>query len=138
MPEEGAAFRGWAGSTGRPPAQPREARESPRCAVACMLALMPAAATFDDQSRSRADSAARCYVRPDERQFVFIVATGSGYALVETAELWEEPRVGPDADYFCYPTVIGGERFERLEEAEAAVLERYRWAASAGADVSRA
>lgn len=72
--------------------------------------------------------AVRNFARPDERQFVFIIRTSGGFAIVETAELWEEPEEsGAGASYFCYPTVIGFERFAEEDQAVKTVRARYPW-----------
>lgn len=77
-------------------------------------------------------SAVRRYVRPDEKQFIFIIGTDGGFAIVETAELWEAPREGPlGVSYFCYPTVFGRELYASEEEAAVEVAARYPWAATA-------
>lgn len=75
-------------------------------------------------------SAARIFVRPDEKQFVFIIRADDLFAIVETAELWEEPCVSASASYYCYPTVIGSERFVSIDEAVGLVVARYGWVAA--------
>lgn len=76
-------------------------------------------------------TAVRAYVRADEKQFVFIVAVGEEFVIVETAELWEEP-IDPFACYFCYPTVLGTMKYATLLDAAAAVGARYPWARDGG------
>ena len=73
------------------------------------------------------EQAAKSFARADERQFVFVVAADSGFTIAETAELWEEPWDAPELCYFCYPTVLGGERFASLDAALAEVARRYPW-----------
>ena len=68
------------------------------------------------------------YLRPDEKQVVHIVACESGFLIVETAELWEEPNEGSgQLSYCCYPTVFDTHPFDTLERAQSAVRERYAW-----------
>lgn len=68
------------------------------------------------------------YVRPDERQFIFIVEHDRCYTLVETAEMWEQPLHGPDgAHYHHYPTILDRQVFVSLESARSEALQRYPW-----------
>lgn len=61
-------------------------------------------------------------------QFVFIIPTGDQFAIIETAELWEEPKLlGEGTSYFCYPTVFGHQRFATKDEAAAFVAATYTW-----------
>lgn len=72
----------------------------------------------------------RTYARSDEKQFVFLFEDERGFLIVETVELWEEPRTGAeDGSYFCYPTVIGNERYPTVEAASAEIRDRYPWTA---------
>lgn len=74
----------------------------------------------------------RSYVRPDEQQFVFIIRTDQGFAIVEVAELWEEPQLLVEGtSYFCYPTVLDHERYATEAEAASIIVTKYEWASDA-------
>jgi hypothetical protein len=72
-------------------------------------------------------SAVRTYVRDDEKQFVFIIESDGGFRAVETAELWEEPRISASVMYHYYPTVIQCDGFDSIEEAVQFIVARYEW-----------
>jgi len=60
----------------------------------------------------------RTFVRPDERQTLFILLAEGGIQIVEDAELWEEPHQDDDgACYAYYPTVFPKRRFANLDAA---------------------
>lgn len=61
----------------------------------------------------------RTFVRPDERQTLFILmGTEGDIQIVEDAELWEEPiQGGDDACYQYYPTMFTMRRFTDLNSA---------------------
>lgn len=83
---------------------------------------------------TRSIRAVSSFARHDERQFVFVIAVGDSFAIVENAELWEQPIEGEDsACYFYYPTVINGGRYATAAEAGAAVEAGFPWCRADGA-----
>ena len=79
-----------------------------------------------------ADAPARLlcsYVRPDERQSLFIIEwPQDGIQLVEDIELWEEPQPGNlAACYHYYPTIFPEQRFADFDAALAYAREHFPW-----------
>jgi hypothetical protein len=69
------------------------------------------------------------FVRPDERQTLFILRLPGGeIQIVEDAELWEEPHQdGDEACYAYYPTIFPARRFADLDAAIAHAREYFCW-----------
>jgi len=60
----------------------------------------------------------RTFVRPDERQTLFVLLGEEGIQIVEDAELWEEPHQDEHgACYAYYPTIFPERRFANLDAA---------------------
>jgi hypothetical protein len=68
------------------------------------------------------------FIRPDEKQYVFVMQEGEEFKIVETAELWELPYLAGSQVFFYYPTVLGTETFPTLNQARSEVARRYAWA----------
>ena len=71
----------------------------------------------------------RSFVRPDERQSLFILRTREGEVqIVEDAELWEEPHEdGDGACYQYYPTIFPRRRFANLDAAIVHARKYFPW-----------
>jgi hypothetical protein len=70
----------------------------------------------------------RTFVRPDERQTLFILLAEGGIQIVEDTELWGEPHQDEDgACYAYYPTVFPEKRFANLDAALRHARKYYRW-----------
>jgi hypothetical protein len=69
------------------------------------------------------------FIRPDERQSLFLVRTQAGdFQIIEDAELWEEPREqGKEACYHYYPTMFSGRRFADLDSALSHAKQWFPW-----------
>jgi len=70
----------------------------------------------------------RAYVRPDERQTLFILLADGAIQIVEDTELWEEPHQDEDgACYAYYPTIFLQRRFANLDAALRHARKYYPW-----------
>lgn len=84
-------------------------------------------ASFDSAGMT---SAVRTYMRPDEKQFVFILGGAVGFTIAEVAESWHGPqRDEPNVCFQHYPVIFYTDRFSSLDSAAAEVARRYPWSA---------